>query len=224
MLDIGGSHVKAGFSDRPGVVKLPSGRRLEPGTMVRRVTRRLRGQRYDVVSVGYPGPVIHGRPVGDPPNLGRGWVGFDFQKALRHPTRVVNDAAMQALGSYHGGRMLFLGLGTGLGTAMIVDGLLEPMELAHLPYKRGKTYEEYVGEAGLERLGRKKWQKEVFEVTRILSEALEPDYVVLGGGNVRKLRKLPAGAERGDNRNAIVGGIRLWTGSRPGRSGRGDRR
>ena len=224
MLDIGGSHVKVGFSDRPEVVKLPSGAKLEPGTMVRRVTRRLRGQRYDVVSVGYPGPVLHGRPVGDPPNLGKGWVGFDFQKALRHPTRVVNDAAMQALGSYHGGRMLFLGLGTGLGTAMIVDGLLEPMELAHLPYKRGKTYEEYVGEAGLERLGRKKWQKEVFEVTRILSAALEPDYVVLGGGNVRKLRKLPAGAERGDNRNAIAGGIRLWSDDSPGARRRGARR
>lgn len=210
VLDVGGSHVKAGFSDGGREIKIPSGPNFEPGEMVKRLARRLRGERYDLVSVGYPGLVVHGRPVAEPPNLGKGWVGFGFENAFRRPTRVVNDAAMQALGSYHGGRMLFLGLGTGLGSAMIVEGKLEPMELAHLPYKKGKTYEDFVGEDGLERLGRRKWQKEVFAVTKTLSDALEPDYVVLGGGNVRKLRELPPRAERGDNRNAMVGGVRLW--------------
>jgi predicted NBD/HSP70 family sugar kinase len=210
ILDIGGSHVKVGFSDRSGEIKLPSGHNLTPEKMLRKLQPILRGRSYDYVSVGFPGVVIRGKIVGEPPNLGRGWVGFDFERALHHPTRVVNDAAMQALGSYHGGRMLFLGLGTGLGTALVIDGQLEPMELAHLPYKKGKTYEDYVGEAALKRLGRKKWQKEVFDVTRLLSTALEPEYIVMGGGNVRKLGVLPPLAERGDNRNAVLGGIRLW--------------
>ncbi len=216
VLDVGGTHVKVGFSDRRGEIRIPSGPALTPSKMLKRVARRLRGERYDVVSIGYPGVVVHGRIVGEPPNLGTGWVGFDFGRAFRRPTRVVNDAAMQALGSYHGGRMLFLGLGTGLGTAMIVDGRLEPMELAHLPYKKGKTYEAYAGEAGLKRLGRKRWQKEVLAIARMLSDALEPDYVVLGGGNVRKLKQLPPRAEPGDNRNAIVGGVRLWQPVRAG--------
>ncbi len=211
VLDIGGTHVKIGFSDRKGVVRVPSGRNLNPRKLLKRLARPLRGERFDTVSVGYPGLVVHGRIVGEPPNLGKGWAGFDFSKALRRPARVINDAAMQALGSYHGGRMLFLGLGTGLGTAMIVDGRLEPMELAHLPYKKGRTYEDFVGEAALLRFGRKKWQKEVFAVTKVLSDALEPDYVVLGGGNVKKLRALPPRAEPGDNGNAILGGVRLWT-------------
>lgn len=178
---------------------------------MKKLEKKLAGERYDAVAIGYPGLVVHGRIVREPPNLGSGWVGFDFEKALGRPTRIINDAAMQALGSYSGGRMLFLGLGTGLGTAMIVDGQLEPMELAHLQYKKGRTYEDFVGEAGLLRLGRKKWQKEVFAVVKSLSDALEPDYVVLGGGNTRKLKSLPPHAERGDNRNAIVGGIRLWS-------------
>ncbi len=211
VLDIGGSHIKIGFSDRTGVVRVPSGRNLNPRKLLKRLARPLRGRKFDVVSVGYPGLVVHGRIVGEPPNLGKGWAGFDFSKALHRPTRVINDAAMQALGSYHGGRMLFLGLGTGLGTAMIVDGRLEPMELAHLPYRKGRTYEDFVGEAALVRLGRKRWQREVFAVTKALSDALEPDYVVLGGGNVKKLKALPPRAEPGDNGNAIQGGVRLWT-------------
>ncbi len=211
ILDVGGTHVKVAFSDHPREIRLPSGPDLTPEKMVRGIERRLTGRLFDVVTIGYPGLVIHGRIVRDPHNLGPGWVGFDFEKAFRRPTRVINDAAMQALGSYRGGRMLFLGLGTGLGTAMIVDGRLEPMELAHLPYKKGKTFEEFVGEAGLRRVGRRKWQKEVFAVVETLSEALEPEYVVLGGGNARKLKDLPPNAERGDNQNAITGGIRLWT-------------
>lgn len=215
VLDIGGSHVKAGFSHRKTEIKVPSGPNLSPEKMVRKLLPTLKGERCEVVSIGYPGLVVHGRPASDPPHLGKGWVGFDFEEAFQRPTRVINDAAMQALGSYHGGRMLFLGLGTGLGSAMIVDGRLEPMELGHLPYKKDRTYEDYVGEAGLERLGRKRWQKEVFDITETLSHALEPDYVVLGGGNVRKMKSLPPLAERGDNRNAILGGIRLWDESDP---------
>ncbi|HTZ62343.1 MAG TPA: ROK family protein [Thermoplasmata archaeon] len=210
ILDIGGSHVKAGFSDRTNEIKIPSGPDLNPERMVKKLARALAGQRYDRVSIGYPGVVVRGRIVGEPHNLGPGWVGFDFEHALGRPTRIVNDAAMQALGSYQGGRMLFLGLGTGLGTAMVLDGVLAPMELAHLPYKKGKVYEEFVGEAALVRYGRKKWEREVFDVTALLVAALEPEYVVLGGGNVRKLRRLPPRAVPGDNRNAVLGGIRLW--------------
>jgi len=211
VLDIGGTHVKAAMSDRPSEFRVPSGPAFTPEKMMRKLAPWRRRHRYDLVSVGYPGLVVHGRVVREPSNLGHGWVGFDFAKAFCRPTRVINDAAMQALGSYRGGRMLFLGLGTGLGTAMIADDKLEPMELAHLPWKKGKTYEDFVGEAALRRLGRKKWQKEVFSVVKILSDALEPDYVVLGGGNVRKLKDLPPRAHEGDNRNAIVGGIRLWS-------------
>ena len=210
VVDIGGTHVKVAMSDRQAEFRVPSGRAFTPEKMMRKLGPWRGRHRYDLVSVGYPGLVVHGRVVREPPNLGHGWVGFDFGKAFGRPTRVVNDAAMQALGSYRGGRMLFLGLGTGLGTAMIADDRLEPMELAHLPWKKGKTYEDFVGEAGLRRLGRKKWQKEVFAVVKILSDALEPDYVVLGGGNVRKLKDLPPRAHEGDNRNAIAGGIRLW--------------
>lgn len=210
ILDVGGTHIKVGFSHRPPESRIPSGSKMTPARMMKGLAPLLRGQRFDAVSIGYPGLVVHGRIVREPHNLGAGWVGYDFEKGFRRPTRIVNDAAMQALGSYRGGRMLFLGLGTGLGSAMIVDGQLEPMELAHLMYKKGKTYEEYVGESGLKRLGRKKWSKEVFAVVEALSSALEPDYVVLGGGNTRKLRELPPHCERGDNRNAIEGGVRVW--------------
>jgi polyphosphate glucokinase len=162
--------------------------------------------------VGYPGPVFHGRPLSEPHNLGHGWVGFDFKKAFgRRPVKIINDAAMQALGSYQGGRMLFLGLGTGLGSALIVDNVLEPMELAHLPYKNGRTYEDYVGLAGLKRQGKRKWRHQVNEVVRQLKSALQADYVVLGGGNASLLKKLPRGARLGDNSNAFRGGYRLWT-------------
>jgi polyphosphate glucokinase len=195
-------------------MKIPSGPRLTPQEMVRQVLRRIRGWKYDVVSIGYPGPVIHGHPLHDPPNLGEGWTGFDFRHAFHHPVRLINDAAMQAIGSYEGGRMLFLGFGTGLGAALIVDGHLEPMEIAHLPYKKGRTYEDYVGLRGLHRLGKKKWRRAVEDVVERFRSALEPDYVVLGGGNARLLKRLPAGARWGSNRNAFRGGFRLWEDSR----------
>lgn len=210
VLDVGGTHVKILATGRNRPVKFPSGPTLTPTQMVDRVKEVTRGWRYGVVSIGYPGPVLHGHPLRDPPNLGVGWVGFDFRAAFRRPVRIVNDAAMQALGSYEGGRMLFLGLGTGLGAAMIVDGILEPFELAHLPYRKGRTYEDFVGERGLERLGKRRWRRAVFDVVERMKAALEPEYVVLGGGNVRKLRRLPPGARRGDNANAFVGGFRLW--------------
>jgi polyphosphate glucokinase len=164
---------------------------------------------YDAVAIGYPGPVMHNRPVAEPHNLGTGWVGFDFAQGFGRPVRMINDAAMQALGSYKGGKMLFLGFGTGLGTTMIVDGAVEPMELGHLPYRKA-TYEDYVGERAFERFGKKKWRKNVADVVARLVAALEPDDVVLGGGNVKRLKELPPGTRAGDNANAFVGGFRLW--------------
>jgi polyphosphate glucokinase len=187
-----------------------SGPHLSAKAMVKQVKRLTADWSYDVISIGYPGPVIHNRPLTEPHNLGRGWVGFDFAKAFGRPTLVVNDALMQALGSYEGGRMLFLGLGTGLGSAMIIDGILEPMELGHLPYRKGRTFEDYVGAAGLERLGKKKWRRKVADIVAHFTAALEPDYVVLGGGNARKLARLPPKARLGDNANAFKGGFRLW--------------
>jgi len=165
---------------------------------------------YDAVSIGYPGVVLHGKVVAEPHNLGRGWVGFDFRKAFGRPTHVINDAAMQAIGSYEGGRMLFLGLGTGLGSAMIVDGIVAPMELAHLQFKKGRSYEEYVGERGRRRLGEKKWRRAVNEAVEQLSTVLEADYVVIGGGNARKLKRLPKNARLGSNDFAFIGGFRMW--------------
>jgi polyphosphate glucokinase len=178
--------------------------------MVREVRQIVKDWTYDVISIGCPGPVVHGRLVHNPFNLGGGWVGFDFAKAFGRPVRMINDAAMQALGSYKGGRMLFLGLGTGLGSAMIVDGVLEPMELAHLPYRSGKTYEDFVGARGLKRLGKRKWRRHVNDIVELLKNALDADYVVIGGGNAKKIGILPAGARLGDNKNAFVGGVRLW--------------
>ena len=209
-IDVGGTHVKLLLSGRRVPIKIPSGPRMTPRRMVSAVKRLTDGWRYDVVSIGYPGPVLHGRAVAEPHNLGPGWVSFDFKTALGRPVRMVNDAAMQALGSYRGGRMLFLGLGTGLGSAFIVDGTLEPMELAHLPYKKGRTYEDYVGLRGLERLGKKKWRRAVADVVMRLKAALEAEEVVLGGGNAKLLKTLPADARLGDNANAFIGGFRLW--------------
>lgn len=208
-IDVGGSHVKAMLSGNPREVEITSGRSMTPEIMVKQLRTAIRGWKYDVVSIGYPGPTLHGHVAKEPRNLAKGWVGFDFDKAFGCPVRIINDAAMQALGSYEGGRMLFLGLGTGLGTAFIVDGIVEPMELAHLPYKKA-TYEDYVGERGMKRLGKKKWQAHVVDVIEQLQAALEPDYVVLGGGNVRHLAQLPEGVRRGDNHNAFAGGFRLW--------------
>jgi polyphosphate glucokinase len=178
--------------------------------MVRVVKDALHGQKVRRISLGYPGPIINGRPLREPHNLGSGWVGFDFEKAFGCPVKIINDAAMQALGSYKGGRMLFLGLGTGLGSAMVVDGILEPMELAHLLYKDGRTYEDYLGLRGLERLGKRKWRKHVFKVVEKLRAALGADYVVLGGGNSKKLKDLPPHTQLGSNENACIGGRRLW--------------
>lgn len=210
VIDVGGTHVKILATGQKEKREIASGPAMTARQMVRDVKRLANDWAYDVVSIGYPGPAAHGRPLREPYNLGGGWVGFNFDKAFGRPVKLVNDAAMQALGSYRGGRMLFLGLGTGLGSAMVVDGVLEPMELAHLPYKRGKTYEDYLGIRGLERLGKSKWRHQVAAVVEQLSRALEPDYVVLGGGNVKKLKRLPPGARLGDNDNAFRGGFRLW--------------
>ena len=210
VIDVGGTHVKVGSSDHKDIVKLESGPAVTPAVMVAAVKKATAGWEYDAVAIGYPGPVLHGKPVAEPHNLGVGWVGFDFSKAFGKPVKLVNDAAMQALGSYEGGRMLFLGFGTGLGSALIVDGLLEPMELAHLPYKKGRTYEDYVGARGLERLGKKRWAGHVIDVIEKLKAALEADYVVVGGGNAKLLKDLPTGVRLGDNANALKGGIRLF--------------
>ncbi len=209
VVDVGGNSVKILASGHKVRRSFPSGRKMTPKDMVAGVKKLTADWHYDVVSIGYPGPVLHGRPVGEPRNLGRGWVGFDFARAFGCPLKVVNDAAMQALGSYRGGKMLFLGLGTGLGSTLIVDGIVEPMELAHLPYKKG-TYEDYVGRAGLKRHGKTKWRKYVADVVARLVAALEPDETVIGGGNVKKLAALPPHTRAGDNANAFRGGFRLW--------------
>jgi len=209
-VDVGGSHVKLLLSGGDHEVRrFESGPDLGPKEMVERIVALTEDWPYGAVSVGIPAPVHGGRVVADPVNLGPGWIGFDFPEAFGKPTKVVNDAAMQALGSYEGGKMLFLGLGTGLGTALVVDGVVEPMELAHLPFRKA-TFEDYVGERGLERLGQKKWRAAVAETVDRLVAALEADYVVLGGGNTKKLGDLPANARLGGNANAFVGGFRLW--------------
>ena len=212
-IDVGGTHVKVLATGRRKPLEIPSGPKMTAKQMVRDVREGTTGWRYSVVAIGYPGPVLHGKPVSEPANLGGGWVGFDYAKAFGHPVRLINDAAMQALGSYKGGRMLFLGLGTGLGSALIVDGVLEPMELAHLPFKKGKTYEDLVGEAALRRFGKKKWRGYVTDVVTRLQAALEADDVVVGGGNAKLLRSLPKGVRLGSNANAFIGGYRLWKGN-----------
>jgi polyphosphate glucokinase len=209
VIDVGGTSVKILASSQTEIRSFRSGRRLTPGQMVSGVKRLAADWTYEVVSIGYPGPVLGGRPTADPSNLGRGWVGFDFAAAFGCPVKVLNDAAMQAIGSYQGGKMLFLGLGTGLGTSLIVDGRVEPMELGHLPYKKG-TYESYVGRVGLERDGKRKWRDCVSDVVERLDAALRPDETVIGGGNVKKLDALPPRCRAGHNANAFRGGFRLW--------------
>ncbi|HYS94570.1 MAG TPA: ROK family protein [Candidatus Acidoferrales bacterium] len=208
-VDIGGSSVKILATGQKEPRKLPSGPKLAPKAMVADVKKLAKGWKYDAVSIGYPGMVIHGRPIAEPVNLGKGWVGFDYRAAFGKPVKLINDATMQALGSYKGGKMLFLGLGTGLGSTVIADGVVEPMELAHLPYKKG-TYEDYVGRRGLERRGKKKWRRDVEDIVAKLTAALEPDDVVLGGGNAKKVKELPPKCRRGNNANAFLGGFRLW--------------
>ena len=209
MIDVGGTHIKLLASGSKEERKIDSGPKTTAAGMVREVRRATADWSYDRVSIGYPGPVTLGHPLREPYNLGGGWVGFDFPKAFGCPVRIVNDAAMQALGSYEGGRMLFLGLGTGLGAAMIADGALEPMELAHLPYKRG-TFEDYVGARGLEKYGKRRWRRFVADVANRLREALQAEYVVLGGGNAKKVKVLPPETRLGKNENAFAGGFRLW--------------
>ena len=213
VIDVGGSHIKLLASGQKTPVKIASGPEMTARRMAAEVRKAAVGWKYEAVSIGYPGPVLHNQPVLQPHNLAPRWAGFDFKKASGRPLKMVNDAAMQALGSYDGGRMLFLGLGTGLGTAFIVDGTLEPMELAHLPYKKGRTYEDYVGLRGLKRLGKKKWRRCVLTVVEQLKTALEAEYVVLGGGNAKLIKKLPPGVRMGNNANAFEGGFRLWQGA-----------
>jgi predicted NBD/HSP70 family sugar kinase len=209
VVDVGGTNVKVLATGQEEPRKFPSGPALTAEQMVAGVKVLVADWPYDVVSVGYPGFVMRGRPIADPHNLAPGWAGFDFEAAFGCPVKVINDAAMQALGSYQGGKMLFLGLGTGLGAAMVVEGVVEPMELAHLPYRNG-TFEDYVGKRGLIRLGKKKWRERVADVVAKLVAALEPDDVVLGGGNVKHLKELPPKCRAGANANAFLGGVRLW--------------
>ncbi len=209
VIDIGGTHVKVLATGQDTKRKFVSGPTLTPRRMVSKVRKLVADWKYEVISIGYPGPVLGNRPMSEPWNLGKGWVGFSFRTAFQCPVKVVNDATMQALGSYRRGKMLFLGLGTGLGSAMVIDGVVEAMELAHLPYKRA-TFEDYVGLRGLKKHGKKKWRRHVADVVKRLIAALEPDDVVLGGGNVHELKTLPPGCRAGDNRNAFRGGFRLW--------------
>jgi polyphosphate glucokinase len=209
-VDVGGTHVKILATGRRVHRKMPSGPKLSPREMVEGVRQLARGWAWDRVSIGYPGVVRRNRPVTEPVNLGRGWVRFDYAEAFGKPVRILNDAAMQALGSYRGGTMLFLGLGTGLGSALIVHGEIQPLELGHLPYKKDGSFEDYVGKRGLERLGKKDWRRAVTDVVERLRDAVRPDYTVLGGGEVKLLSKLPKGVEAGDNRFAFKGGFRLW--------------
>src|SRR5437867_1580338 len=217
VIDIGGTHVKVLATGQDTHREFDSGPTLTPKRMVSEVRKLAADWKYDVVSIGYPGPVLRNRPVSEPWNLGKGWAGFNFEAAFKRPAKVINDAAMQALGSYQRGKMLFLGLGTGLGSTLIVDGIVEPMELGHLPYKKS-TYEDYVGLRGFQRHGKKKWRRDVADVVARLTTALQPDDVVLGGGNARRLKNLPPGCRLGDNVNAFVGGLRMWKTARNRRS------
>jgi len=217
VIDVGGTNLKIAATGHLETVKIPSGPKMTAARMARDVKKAAQGWGYQAVSIGYPGMVVNGRTDNEPHNLAPGWVNFDFRKAFGCPAKVINDAAMQALGSYEGGSMLFLGLGTGLGSAMVHEGVLEPMELAHLAYRKNMTYEDFAGLRGLERLGRKKWQKHVLRIVNHFREVLGADFVVLGGGNAKKLKVLPPKCRLGDNTNAIKGGLRLWQRTSGGR-------
>jgi predicted NBD/HSP70 family sugar kinase len=208
-IDIGGTNVKILASGQDARLEFKSGPKLTPQSMVASVKELAKNWKYELVSIGYPGVVRFNRPIAEPRNLAKGWVGFNFEAAFQRPVRIINDAAMQALGSYRSGTMLFLGLGTGLGSAMVLEGVLVPLELGHLPYKKG-TIEDYLGLRGLQRLGKNKWLQEVAYCIGRLVLALQLDDVVLGGGNVKKLKSLPEGCRGGDNVNAFLGGLRLW--------------
>jgi polyphosphate glucokinase len=214
VVDIGGNNVKLLVTGESQSRKFGSGPLLTPEEMMTGIEALASDWDYDVVSIGFPGPIVNGRPLREPVNLGQGWVRFDFEAAFRRPVRIVNDAAMQAMGSYRSGRMLFLGLGTGLGTTLVIEGIVHPMELGHLPYKRG-TFENYVGQRGLDQNGKKQWRLDVADVVTRLVDAIQPSDLVLGGGNVKKLKELPANARLGNNANAFEGGFRLWNAERP---------
>jgi polyphosphate glucokinase len=210
IIDIGGTNVKVSSSSQQVPLKIPSGPTMTAKTMVEQVKLATKGWKYDCISIGYPGPVSHDRPLAEPHNLAAGWIDFPYEKSFGKPLRFINDAAMQALGGYRGGKMLFLGVGTGLGSAMIFEGIVVPLELAHLPYKKGKTYEEFVGKEGMEQLGKKRWRKAVMDIIVRFKAALICDYVLLGGGNAKLMKYLPPRVILGDNSNAVAGGIRLW--------------
>ena len=210
VIDVGGNNVKLLATGQREQRKVPSGPTLTPARMAAGVKKAVAGWHYDAVSIGFPGPVVHGHPGREPFNLGGGWVRFDYARAFGRPVRIVNDAVMQALGSYRGGRMLFLGLGTGLGAALVVEGHVQPLEIAHLPYRSGKTYEDLLGKRAQDRMGKKRWRRMVAEIVPRLYDAFQVDEVVLGGGNAKQLKELPRGARLGDNANAFAGGFRLW--------------
>jgi polyphosphate glucokinase len=210
VIDIGGTNIKLLASGKRTPVKVPSGPHLTPRQMVYEVLEATNDWSFDAVSIGYPGPVARNKPTKEPVNLGKGWTKFNYERAFGRPVRMINDAAMQALGSYAGRTMLFLGLGTGLGNTLVIDGIVVPLELAHLPYEDGKTSEEMIGEAGLKRLGKRKWRRHVHTIVELLAEATNADYTVIGGGNVRFLDELGVNVRRGSNANAFRGGFRLW--------------
>jgi polyphosphate glucokinase len=215
VIDVGGTNIKVSSTDNLVPIKIASGPQMTATMMVDQVLAASKSWKYDAISIGYPGPVEHAHPLAEPHNLAPGWIDFPYQKAFRKPILFINDAAMQAYGGYKGGRMLFLGIGTGLGSAMIFDGVIIPLELAHLPYKKGGTYEDYTGRAALERLGKKKWRKSVLDVIDRLKSALVCDYVLLGGGNAKLMKSLPSNVILGANSNAVRGGIRLWENKSP---------
>jgi polyphosphate glucokinase len=210
VIDVGGTHVKFRVGARGTIQKFDSGPKMGPADMTRQIRTCLGDTPFDAVSIGYPGLVFRGKIAAEPHNLGKGWRGYNFAQAFGRPVRIINDAAMQAIGSYTGGRMLFLGLGTGLGATLIIEGVVEPTEVGHMPYRHGRTFEDYVGERGRERLGNRKWRQAVNEVIADLQAAFEADRIVIGGGNAVRLKRLPRDVRVGDNRNAFIGGLRLW--------------
>ena len=217
VVDVGGNNIKLLVNGQKTSCKVPSGPTLSAARMAAAVKKSMAGSNYDAVTIGFPGPVKNGRPAAEPVNLGRGWVRFDYARAFGKPVRVVNDAVMQALGSYRGGRMLFLGLGTGLGAALVIEGIPQPLEIAHLPYRSGKTYEGFLGKRALDRMGKKRWRQIVGEIIPRLHHAFQVDEIVLGGGNVKLLKALPPATRLGSNANAFTGGFRLWERRKSGR-------
>jgi polyphosphate glucokinase len=210
VIDIGGTNIKVASTDNPTPIKIASGPEMTAAKMAEQVLAATKSWTYDCVSIGYPGPVEHDHPLSEPHNLAPGWTDFPYKKTFNKPLRFINDAAMQALGGYKGGRMLYLGVGTGMGSAVVFDGAVVPLELAHLPYKKGLTYEGYIGREGLERRGKKRWRKSVLKIIALLQAALVCDYVLLGGGNAKLMKNLPNHVILGANSNAVAGGIKLW--------------